>query len=386
MEKPKRVFSASPFFDEESIEGISKELKATLRSGILTDGPQVREFEEQFAHYIQVKHAIAVNSGTAALEIMLRLLNIDGKEVIVPTNTFVATPTSILFSGGKPVFVDMKAETLCIDPEDVAKKVTSKTAGVIAVHIAGLVCPEMKALHRFCQDNKLFLLEDAAHAHGAMIDEQMAGGLCDGGAFSFYPTKVMTTGQGGMITTNDSGMASAAYSMRNHGLDSERIMMMIGDNWCMSEVTAVIGKYQLAQLESFVRRRNQIAKHYEEGLKNTLDVSTFETPTNIRHSYYKYPIKLSTQVDRDKVAVALKTEFGIDTGSIYYPPCHLHPWYLKNFRTKKGDFPVAESVLKQVLCLPIHVGITEEVSQYVIESLKNCLDRFHNLKSSDSVC
>jgi perosamine synthetase len=375
MKKPNRVFSASPFFDDQSIEGILNEIGSTLKSGILTDGLQVAEFEKQFADYTHTKHAIAVSSGTAALEIMLRLFNIEEKEVIVPTNTFVATPTSVLFSGGKPIFADMKAETLCVDVDDVAKKVTSKTAGVIVVHIAGLVCPEMNELRKFCQDNKLFLIEDAAHAHGAKIDGQKAGGLCDGGAFSFYPTKIMTTGHGGMITTNDSAMASAAYSMRNHGLDSERIMMMLGDNWCMSEVTAVIGKYQLVQLEDFVLKRNAIAKYYEERLKNIANISIFKTPSNIRHSYYKYPIRLGDNVDRDKVALTMKREFGIDTGSIYYPPCHLHPWYQKNFGTREGDFPVSETVLKKVLCLPMHVGITEETAQYIINSLGDSIGK-----------
>ena len=376
MQKTKRVFSASPFFDEQSIELILNEIGQSLKSGILTDGPHVQEFERQFAEYVHTKHAIAVSSGTAALEIMLRFFNIENREVIVPTNTFVATPTSVLFSGGKPVFADMKADTLCIDVDEIVKKVTSKTAGLIVVHVAGLVCPEMNELRKFCQDNKLFLIEDAAHAIGSMIDGQMAGGLCDGGAFSFYPTKVMTTGQGGMITTNDSAMASAAYSMRNHGLDSERIMTMLGDNWCMSEVTAVIGKYQLAKLEDFIFRRNKIASYYGEQLKKMENVFMFKTPANIRHSYYKYPIRLADNVDRDKVALAMRNEFGIDTGSVYYPPCHLHPWYRKNFGTREGDFPVSETVGKKILCLPIHVGITEETAQYVIDSLGACIVKF----------
>jgi perosamine synthetase len=269
----------------------------------------------------------------------------------------------------------MKAETLCIDVDEVVKKVNSRTAGVIVVHIAGLICPEMSELRRFCQDNRLFLIEDAAHAHGAIIDGQMAGGLCDGGAFSFYPSKIMTTGQGGMITTNDSTMASMAYSMRNHGLDSERIMTMIGDNWCMSEVTAIIGKYQLAKLEDFIFKRNEIAHYYEEGLKNTDNLSTFKTPANIRHSYYKYPIRISENVDRNNVALTMKSEYGIDIGSIYYPPCHLHPWYQKNFGTREGDFPVAENVLKKVLCLPMHVGISKETAQYVIDALIACIGK-----------
>ena len=370
MQKPKRVFSASPSFDAESIAGILRDVESTLKGGLLSDGCHIRDFEREFAKYIHVENAVAVSSGTAALEILLRLHNAVGKEVIVPTNTFVATPTAVLLTGGKLVFADIRADSLCIDLDDVKKKVTSKTAGVIVVHVAGLICPQMNELRKFCHDNSLFLIEDAAHAHGAMIDGQMAGNLCDGGAFSFYPTKVMTTGQGGIITINDSQMAKAASMIRDHGLDSERKMVLLGDNWCMSEITAILGKYQLAKLEGFVCKRNEIAQHYNGLLNEISEVSTFNVPNNSRHSYYKYPVRLSDCVNRDKVAQIMKEEFCIDTGSIYYPPCHLHPWYKKNFGSKEGDFPVSESVLKQVLCLPMHLGITQEIAQYVVEGLK----------------
>ncbi len=373
--KNNRVFSALPFFDDDSIKGILNDTRDTLKNGSLSHGIHVPEFEKQFARYTQTKHAIAVSSGTAALEIMLRFFNVENKEVIVPTNTFVATPTAVILSGGRPVFTDMNADTLCTDLANVKKKVTSKTAGVIVVHIAGLICPEIYELRKFCQDNKLFLIEDAAHAHGAKIDEKMAGSLCDGGAFSFYPTKLMTTGQGGMITTNNSSMASAAYSMRNHGLNSERIMLMLGANWCMSETTAIIGKHQLATLDFFLRRRNEIANCYKSSLKDRNDVFVLKTPDNIRHSYYKFPIRLSESIDSDKLALAMKTEFGVDTGRLYYPPCHLHPWYRINYGTKEGDHPVSEATLKRILCLPMYVGMTKETIQYVVDALSACLPK-----------
>ena len=379
MLNTKRIFSATPYFDQESISGITDEIKTSLKSGLLADGPQVKNFEQEFAKYTQTNHAVAVNSGTAALEIMLRFFGVEGKEVIVPTNTFVATPTSVLFCGGTPIFADINAKTLCIDPNEVKRKLTPKTAGVIAVHIAGLICPEINELRELCHNNGLFLIEDAAHAHGAMIDNKKAGNLCDGGAFSFYPTKVMTTGQGGMITTNNPKMANVAQKMRDHGLDPDRIMVMLGDNWCMSEITAIIGKYQLANLDGFVKKRNEIAKHYTHSLAKAQHISLFQTPNNIQHSYYKYPLRLNG-INKDKVALALKQDFGIDTGSIYYPPCHLHPWYMSNLNTRRGDLPISETVLQEVLCLPIHLGINDETANYIVDSLNTCLLRVSNGK------
>jgi perosamine synthetase len=364
----KRIQSASPCFDDKSVSGILRDIESALRSGVLTGGPNVKEFEDRFAAYVKAKHAVATSSGTSNLEICLRYFKLKGREVIVPTNTFVATPNSVIFAGGKPVFADMRQDTLCIDPEDVKRKITSRTAGVIVVHIAGLVCPQIKELSELCEDHHLFLLEDAAHAHGAMFDGKMAGTLSDAGCFSFYPTKVMTTGEGGMITTDDSGLAEAARCMRNHGQSAERLMVMLGHNWRMSEIAAIVGKYQLKNLEGFVRRRNEVARYYDKALGKMADVSLFKTPANIRHSYYKYPVRLADGVDEEKLARILKEEYNVETGNVYYPPCHLQPFYKENFGTREGDFPVSERVLRKVLCLPIHSGLTQENVRYVIEA------------------
>jgi len=369
------IRSASPFFDEESIRMILKDVELALRSGHLTDGPNVKDFEERFAEYVRVKHAIAVNSGTSALEIALRHFELKGREVIVPTNTFVATPNSVLFAGGKPAFADIREDTLCIDPEDVERKISSKTAGIIVVHIAGLICPQMDELTELCEDRGLFLLEDAAHAHGALTDRKKAGALADAGCFSFYPTKVMTTGEGGMITTDDSSLAEDARCMSTHGQDSKRLMVKLGHNWRMSEVAAIIGKHQLETLEKFVLKRNEIAKHYATALAKIEGISLFKTPANMRHSYYKYPVKLSDNIDREKLASVLEKKFGIETGNVYYPPCHLHPFYKENFGTLEGDLPTAEKVLQRVLCLPMHVGITKKDVRYIAEVLDHSISK-----------
>jgi dTDP-4-amino-4,6-dideoxygalactose transaminase len=369
----RRISSAFPCFDESSLKAILKDIETTLRNGVLTDGPSVKSFEREFANYIGAKYAIAVNSGTSALEITLRYHQLKGREVIVPTNTFVATPNSVIFAGGRPVFADIRDDTLCIDTEDAKEKISARTAGVIVVHIAGLVCPQMRELRELCEDYDLFLIEDAAHAHGAMFDGKKAGSLGDAGCFSFYPTKVMTTGEGGMITTDDGGLAEKALCMRTHGQDLRRMMVMLGHNWRMGEVAAIIGRHQLSNLEAFVRRRNEIARMYERLLADIEEISLFETPANIRHSYYKYPLKVKEDVDVEKLALSLKSEHGIETGNIYYPPCHLHPFYRENFGTNKGDLPVSENVLERVMCLPMHAALAAEDVEYVSDALHHLL-------------
>jgi perosamine synthetase len=253
----KEIISSLPFFPEDSLPSILKDIEVTLKSGRLTDGPNVREFERKFAEYNNIKHAVCVNSGTASLEVALRYFNIKNKEVIVPTNTFVSTPNSVIFAGGKPIFADMRSDTLCIDPDEVKKKLSAKTAGLIVVHIAGLVCPQMNELQQFCKENNLFLLEDAAHAHGAMLDGQMAGTFGDAGCFSFYPTKVMTSCEGGMVITNNSNLAEEARCRRTCGQNQQKQMVVLGHNWRLSEVGAIIGRYQLENLERFISKRNE---------------------------------------------------------------------------------------------------------------------------------
>lgn len=378
MTRERSVRSASPFFDEKSIRKILKNIESTLRNGQLTDGPNVKNFESDFADYIGVKHAIAVNSGTSALEIALRYFKLNGREVIVPTNTFVATPNSVLFAGGKPVFADIREDTLCIDSEDVKQKVSRRTAGIIVVHIAGLICPQMKELIELCEDSGMFLLEDAAHAHGAIINGKKAGALGDAGCFSFYPTKVMTSGEGGMITTDSSDLAESALCMRNHGQNAQKQMVMLGHNWRMNEIAAIIGKHQLANLEKFLIKRNKIADLYEHTLVDVKEITLFKTPPKMRHSYYKYPIRLDRKIDREELAAALRKDYGIETGNVYYPPCHLHPFYKKNFGTQKGDLPTAEKVLAEIICLPIHYNMTRTDVAYVTKALRESIRKVNN--------
>jgi len=364
------ISGSFPYFSEDSLNAITNQIRLMLKSGRLTDGPYAQEFEKKFAEYNNVKYAIAVNSGTAALDVALRYYKLQGKEVIVPTNTFVSTPNSVIFAGGKPVFADMNPDTLGIDVEDVKRKVTEKTAGVIVVHIAGLLCPQINELKEFCEQKGLFLLEDSAHAHGAMLDGQKAGTFGDVGCFSFYPTKVMTSGEGGMIITNNEALADEARILRTCGQNSYRDVVMLGHNWRLNELNAIVGINQLEHLEEFLAKRNQVARWYEETLSEIKGIELFKVASNSRHSYYKYPLKLADGIDRPKIAAVMKEKFAIDTGHVYYPPCHMQPYYKETFGTKEGDLPNSERVLKQVLCLPMHVGLTGENIKYIGESLE----------------
>jgi perosamine synthetase len=371
------ITSAKPFFREEDIKDISSEVSLILKSGRLILGPYTKRLEEIFAEYIGVKYAIAVSSCTAALQIALSFFDIKEKEVIVPTNTFLATSNAVIYSGGIPVLVDIHPDSLCLDPIDFQRRITPKTKGVIVVHVGGLPCPDIDAIRLICNERGLFLLEDVAHAHGGIIDGRKAGSLGNAGCFSFYPTKVMTTCTGGMITTDDDRLAEYAISLRHHGIGSGLTdIVNLGNDWLMDEISALLGIYQLKALESNIARRIAIATKYAEGLDNFGGIRLFKVPSNIRHSYYKYPVLLPSYVEKKVFVEKMEYEFGIDIGSIYDPPCHLQPIYKKLFGFYDGMFPVADQVLKKICCLPMFVQITDEEIEHVLESFKSLLHVF----------
>jgi len=380
-----KIPATRPCFTEKEIEDIEDKISQVLKSGRLILGPFTRQLEEEFASYCGVKYAIAVSSCTAALEIVLRYFKVSGKEVIVPCNTFVATCNAVIYAGGTPVLTEIDPENLCIDFNDLKKKVSGLTAGIIAVHIAGFPCPEIEKIHEYCLERNLFLIEDVAHAHGAMLNGKKAGSFGDAGCFSFYPTKVMTTGTGGMITTDNAGLAEFAVSLRHHGVgEGLHQIVNLGNDWLLDEVRAVLGISQLRALELNLVRRNEIAQTYSMLLKEIENIRLFRVPINIRHSYYKFPVILSESVDKYLLSRIMQELYGIETGSIYDPPCHLQPVYQSRFGYRPGAFPVAENVLRRTICMPIYVQMTDADISYVSESLQACLERVSG-KSSRSL-
>jgi perosamine synthetase len=373
------VPSTRPFFSEEDIQAISEEVRHILASGQLIFGPHTRQFEALFRDYIGVKQAVCVSTCTAALEIALRYFDVKDKEVIVPTNTFIATSNAVIYSGGHPVLAEINPDTLCLDPAEILKRMTARTRGVIIVHIAGLPCPDMKEIQEICRQNGLFLLEDVAHAHGATIDGNKAGSMAQAGCFSFYPTKVMTTCTGGMLTTNDDKLADYARSLRHYGVgEGLQQIVNLGDDWLMDEISSLLGVYQLRSLEANISRRNEIARKYADALGNIKELEIYKVPANIRHAYYKYAVRLSPDIEKRKLVSYMQSNFNITLGSIYDPPCHLQPIYQKLFGYHHGLFPVTEEVLERTFCLPMYQQMTDEEVQYTIQSLKTALSVFQS--------
>jgi len=376
---PRVVPPVKPYFPREDIEQIKADVEKILQSGMLTLHTYTKEFESQFAELCGVKHAIAVNSGTSALEIALRTMQLEPEdEVLVPTNTFSATAAAVFFAGARPKLTDINPETLCIDAENVKQNITKRTKGVMVVHIGGLMCPEIEEIAELCHEKSMFLIEDAAHAQGSTIDGKRAGSLGDAGCFSFYPTKVMTTGEGGLITTNNAVAAEKARILRDQGKEnfSSNIIVELGYNWRLPEISAAIGLTQVKRLPEIIEKRNKIVKYYDEELERTKRVTPLKTPSNILNNYYKHVAFLDKGIDRENLKENLRAKGVRCGGEVYWPPLHLEPIYKQLLGTKEGDLPKAEDACKRMICLPIYAQMTKEDAQYVVAMLRETLSEF----------
>ena len=368
-----QIPAAKIYFPEEDRSSLLAKLDEILATGQLTLGKYNRQFEGEFADYVGTKYAVAVNSGTSALEIILRALDIEGNSVIVPTNTFFATPAAVIHAGGKIVFADI-ADNLCLDSESVEKNIREDTRAVIVVHIGGTVPPQLARIKEICQERSLFLIEDAAHAHGSTLLGQKAGSLGRAAAFSFYPTKVMTAAEGGMITTNDGKLYQQARIFRDQGKSGfeRNLHVELGYNWRMSEIHAVIGLYQFRRLEEFIAQRRKIARFYDKALEGLDGIKPLRIPSGSESNYYKYVVFLDKGIDRESLKKELKEKYAVSlSGEVYEMPCHLQPVFAGI--GKEGDFPVAEDLCQRMICLPISAVMTEREAEYVVDALEKAL-------------
>ena len=296
--------------------------------------------------------------------------------MIVPTNTFFATPAAVVHAGGKAIFADV-TESLCLDPDSVRQKIQKDTKGVIIVHIGGIVAPQIKEIQEICREHDLFLIEDAAHAHGSTLNGKMAGSFGQAAAFSLYPTKVITSGEGGMITTDDDNIYKRALVFRDQGKAGflGNVHTEMGYNWRMSEIHAVIGLSQFARLEEFIASRRRVAQIYDRELEKVSQVTPVKIPTEVKSNYYKYVAILKVGIDRAALKKELKEKYHVSlSGEVYELPCHLQPVFKELYGFVSGELSVAEDVCRRQICLPIFATMTEEQAKYLTDSLKKVLE------------
>lgn len=337
----KMINVASPSVGRKEIRAV----KRVMKSGNLAQGPEVLAFEGEFSKKLASNYAsIAVNSGTSALHILLLAHKIGrGDEVIVPSFSFAATANSVELTGAKAVFADIDPHTFCIDPKVVESLITAKTRAIMTVHLYGMPA-NMKQLIAIANKHNLLLLEDAAQAHGAMVDKTYVGTFGDGAAFSFYPTKNMTSGEGGMIVTYDKDVERLCRMLRNQGMEKRYANEVIGLNNRMTDIHAAIGRVQLQKIDKYNNYRIENANFLNENLKG---VVVPKAPKGYKHVYHQYTIRVVGH-DRDKFIEELeKRKIG---SGVYYPtPIHKLPSY-----GRKLDLPETEKASKEVISLPVH--------------------------------
>lgn len=348
-----------------------------LSSAWLTTGPRVAAFEKAFAHHCGVSDGVAVNSGTAALHCAMRAIGVGpGDEVVVPALTFAASANAVLYEGALPVFADVESDTLLVDPQSVASKISPKTKAIVAVDYAGQPA-DYDALRRLAQNHGIAVIADACHAPGALYKGRKTGTLADISCFSFHPVKHLTTCEGGMAVTNDAAMAAHMRRFRNHGIDSDHSareakgayaydMVELGYNYRLPDVQCALGMTQLARLSDWVAARQRIARLYDEALAGLAAITPLKTHDDRTHAYHLYVVKLAGGVDRDRIFAHLRSR-GIGA-NVHYGPVHLHSFYRKR-GFAPGIAPMAEAASKQILTLPMFPAMRDGDVARVVQAL-----------------
>ena len=385
-----------PMIGEEEIA----EMMDTLRSGWIGFGPKCIRFEEEFARYVNAEHAISVNSATAALHLALLAANVGpGDEVITTPMTFVATANVITHVGATPVFVDVDPVTQNLDPNRVEAAVTGRTKAILPVHMRGWPC-DMNAISAIAARHGLSIIEDAAHAAEAWYRGRKIGGISHFTAFSFYATKNLTTGEGGMLTTDDDSVVDRLRALRLHGLDKDAWKRYApggaipyqalepGYKYNLTDMHASLGLHQLARLEQSLEVRNQLWKMYDDAFQDMPGVVVRKTPKELgtRHARHLYTIELDLEqldCDRLRFMAALGAE-NIGTG-IHFVPVHLHGHYRRTYGTRRGDFPHAEHIGDRTVSLPLSASMGEQDAQDVIFAVCKVASHFYAHSSTSMV-
>jgi perosamine synthetase len=357
-----------PEIGEEEVEAVVKVMKSGPLTNALGAGPMVTLFEQKYAKFADVKHAVAVNTGTAALHSAIVAANIkQGDEIILPSFTFVATAEAVVMSGCKPVFVDIDPETYHLAPDEIEKNLTEKTKAILPVDLYGSPI-EIKPILKIAAKHNLAIVEDAAQAHGATLARKPAGVFADAACWSLYASKNMTTGEGGVVTTNSDKIAETLRLIRTHGEKAKYSSLMLGTNYRMSEIQASIGLVQLEKLPRFVAKRRKNSNRLTEILTATNRLKLPSESEEQQHSWYLYTVRLqnATESERNRIVEELRRN---DIGAeVYYlNPVHLMPYYLESFGGCR--LPETEKAAKQVFSLPIHPGVTDKQVDHIGKTL-----------------
>jgi dTDP-4-amino-4,6-dideoxygalactose transaminase len=360
-----------------------------IRSGWLTMGPQTVEFERQFAGYVGARHAIAVSSCTAALHLALGAMGIGaGDEVLTPTTTFTATAAVIAHLGGRPVLVDIDPATMCMDPNDAERKITGRTRALLPVHFAGQPA-DMDAILALASHHGLRVIEDAAHSLPASYRGTPVGAIGEATAFSFYATKTLSTGEGGMLTTEDDDIAAYAQKMRLHGIERDAWKRYSADgSWYyevvdagfkynFNDIAAAIGLVQLRKCNRMQANRMSIAGRYNQAFSALPQVQIPAVCSDRQTAWHLYVLRLNLEqltIDRAQFIEKLK-ERGIGT-SVHFIPLHLHPYYRRTFGYQPGDLPVSEAEYQRCVSLPLFPTMTDEQTEHVMDSVREVLRNY----------
>jgi perosamine synthetase len=368
------ISMSAPDVDEQDIAAVVE----VLRSGRLSIGPKIEAFEEAISRYVGVQHVVAVSSGTAALHLIVKALGLEpGDEVLVPSFTFAASINVLLYEGAIPVFCDIESTTYNLDPMSLEKSITPKTKAILAVDVFGHPV-DWEAVTRIAAKHTLRIIDDSCEALGAEYRGRKVGQFGDAAAFAFYPNKQITTGEGGVLVTNDSEIARIARSLRNQGrgemgswLEHERL----GFNYRMDEMSAALGLSQLQRIEAFLAKRQQVADLYSNRLRAVPRIRTQFVRPHVRMSWFVYVITLDEEVDRGTVVRALEERQIPVRG--YFSPVHLQKYIAGRGDCRIGKLPVTESVARRTLALPFHNQLAAQEVDEVVEALHEAVNGVH---------